>query len=329
MKGEMIIGLKIKEINNEFVIVIAVGFTYNENNYFYVRNLLQEIVFIVNEQSQIVGEYYYDAYGNILNLDELTDIAKVNSIRYKGYYYEDITQLFYCNSRYYSPELCRWISPDSIEYLDPSSINGLNLYCYCLNNPIMFSDPSGHSAVLVGLIIGAIIGAGLGFGTATYIDYQDDEQIFNGSVAWYDYLGATVLGGAAGAVVGAVIGNIAPQIGGALSSFAAQEFTFGAYTYITAGGELMISAGVTITGSQILNAAGLLGATYMFAKGGLPNNKYQNKQWTEAMRRLGIDDRDLWRRLHNEIQKHPYNTHDTLKKLMELLKEILKKWGKL
>lgn len=46
--------------------------------------------------------------------------------------------------RYYSPELCRFIQPDDIEYLDPSSINGFNLYCYCMNNPIMYCDPSGH-----------------------------------------------------------------------------------------------------------------------------------------------------------------------------------------
>ena len=46
--------------------------------------------------------------------------------------------------RYYSPELCRFIQPDDIEYLDPESINGLNLYAYCMNNPIMYYDPSGH-----------------------------------------------------------------------------------------------------------------------------------------------------------------------------------------
>ena len=66
-----------------------------------------------------------------------------------------------------------------MDYLDPESINGLNLYCYCMNNPIMYANPSGHSAILIGLIIGAIIG----FGTAAYIDYQDDGQIFNESVA--------------------------------------------------------------------------------------------------------------------------------------------------
>ncbi len=64
----------------------------------------------------------------------------VEDTRYKSFE----TGLFYCNSRYYSPELCRWLTPDSIDYLDPKSINGLNLYCYCYNNPIMYADPSGH-----------------------------------------------------------------------------------------------------------------------------------------------------------------------------------------
>ena len=73
------------------------------------------------------------------------------------------TQLFYCNSRYYSPELCRWISPDSIEYLDPQSINGLNLYAYCGNDPVNRFDPSGHAAIslLAGLIIGGLVSWGL------------------------------------------------------------------------------------------------------------------------------------------------------------------------
>ena len=52
--------------------------------------------------------------------------------------------MFWLSSRYYSPELCRFISPDDVEYLDPESVNGLNLYCYCLNNPISYYDPSGH-----------------------------------------------------------------------------------------------------------------------------------------------------------------------------------------
>ena len=52
--------------------------------------------------------------------------------------------MYWLSSRHYSSELCRWISPDSIEYLDSESINGLNLYTYCENDPINYADPSGH-----------------------------------------------------------------------------------------------------------------------------------------------------------------------------------------
>ena len=71
----------------------------------------------------------------------------VNSFRYKGYYFDDETGLFLVSSRYYDPETGRFISPDDISYLDPETIGGLNLYAYCLNNPVMYVDPNGHSPV--------------------------------------------------------------------------------------------------------------------------------------------------------------------------------------
>lgn len=76
---------------------------------------------------------------------------------------DDETGLYYCSSRYYDPEVGKWISPDSIEYLNPESINGFNLHVYCLNNPVMYVDSTGYSAILIGLIMGAVIGAGLGY----------------------------------------------------------------------------------------------------------------------------------------------------------------------
>ena len=54
------------------------------------------------------------------------------------------TNLFLVSSHYYSPKLCRWISPDDIENLDPESVNGLNLYCYCFNNPINYINHDRH-----------------------------------------------------------------------------------------------------------------------------------------------------------------------------------------
>ena len=92
------------------------------------------------------AKYSYDAWGNCA-IDSATtnyDLAHANPIRYRGYYYDEDTNLYYLNSRYYSPEWRRFISPDDTAYLDPESVNGLNLYCYCNNDPINFVDPSGH-----------------------------------------------------------------------------------------------------------------------------------------------------------------------------------------
>ena len=66
-------------------------------------------------------------------------------LAYKGYFYDKDLKLYYLMSRYYDPETGRFISPDAIEYLDPSTIGGLNLYSYCNNNPVMYVDPSGQS----------------------------------------------------------------------------------------------------------------------------------------------------------------------------------------
>ncbi len=246
--------------------------------------------------------------------------------------------LFLVSSRYYSPELCRWISPDSIEYLDPQSINGLNLYAYCNNDPVNYYDPTGHSAILIGLIIGAVIGAAVGFGTAAYIDYQDDGQVFNGSVAWYDYLGATILGGAIGAGIGAGIGYIAPQIGSALSSFAAQQFTFGAGTYLTASGELAMTAGLTITGAQILQGAGILSGITIMASiigksGGYTVKKFPNDHDPTHVHIFGDDIADKAHSIRIGLDgnplpgqgKLPPGARKALKKLWELILKALSK----
>ena len=67
----------------------------------------------------------------------------MNPFRYRGYYFDIETKLYYLISRYYDPETCRFISADSIEYLDPETLGGLNLYAYCCNNPVMRTDFDG------------------------------------------------------------------------------------------------------------------------------------------------------------------------------------------
>ena len=73
----------------------------------------------------------------------------MNPIRYRGYYWEEEIALYYLNARYYDPEVGRFISQDSIKYLAPEMLNGINLFVYCLNNPVMAYDPSGTDAVCV------------------------------------------------------------------------------------------------------------------------------------------------------------------------------------
>ncbi|MBR2722429.1 MAG: RHS repeat-associated core domain-containing protein [Clostridia bacterium] len=92
-------------------------------------------------------KYNYDAWGNCTIASQTTDavLARVNPIRYRGYYYDAGTGLYYLNARYYNPQWRRFISPDSTEYIDPEAVNGLNRYAYCNNDPINYADPSGHS----------------------------------------------------------------------------------------------------------------------------------------------------------------------------------------
>ena len=70
-------------------------------------------------------------------------VAKLNPFRYRGYYYDTETSLYYLNSRYYDPSIGRFINADDISYIQPTEINGLNLFAYCGNNPVMYVDPDG------------------------------------------------------------------------------------------------------------------------------------------------------------------------------------------
>ena len=114
----------------------------------------------------MLGEYKYDAWGNILSQGG-SELLTINPFRYRGYYYDTETGLYYLNSRYYDPETGRFISPDDVDVLSDTLTqpNGLNLYAYCYNNPVMMTDPDGAftltwwQKLLIGLafiVLGAI-----------------------------------------------------------------------------------------------------------------------------------------------------------------------------
>ena len=74
-----------------------------------------------------------------------THIGRVNPFRYRGYYYDEETNLYYLQSRYYDPTVCRFINADDVAYIAPETLNGLNLFAYCGNNPVMRTDSQGAS----------------------------------------------------------------------------------------------------------------------------------------------------------------------------------------
>ena len=91
-------------------------FTYFNANYFYLRDVFQNILGMIDTNGNVVVKYNYDAYGKLLSTtgSQVNTIGVYNPFRYKGYYYDVETNFFYVTSRYYNPELCRFISPDSI-----------------------------------------------------------------------------------------------------------------------------------------------------------------------------------------------------------------------
>jgi len=123
------------------------GFNYNGVTYLYRKNVQGDITHIYRKNGDRdlveVAHYAYDAFGNTEILSETDKIGALNPFRYRGYYFDIETKLYYLISRYYDPETCRFISADSIEYLDPETLGGLNLYAYCCNNPVMMTDEDG------------------------------------------------------------------------------------------------------------------------------------------------------------------------------------------
>ena len=114
-------------------------------------------------------EYSYDAWGNHTIKAYNKTIANANPFRYRSYFYDTDTGLYYLKTRYYDPEVGRFLNMDAVDYADPETLGGLNLYSYCNNNPVMYSDPTGEfviSSFLIALAIttvaitatGAVVG---------------------------------------------------------------------------------------------------------------------------------------------------------------------------
>ena len=119
------------------------------DSFFFEKNLQGDIVAVYDDTGALMGRYIYDAWGRctvVCGCGGLGDVVvnTYNPFRYRGYFYDVETQMYYLQSRYYSPELGRFFNGDSALYSD---ILGFNLFAYCYNNPVNYVDPTGESSI--------------------------------------------------------------------------------------------------------------------------------------------------------------------------------------
>lgn len=188
-------------------------------------------------------EYEYDAWGNWLNKETsgITQIGKtlvnINPFIYKGYIFDQETNLYYLKSRYYSPILRRFISPDTL-IGDVGNIENYNLYTYAMNNPLMYFDPNGKAAIsiIIGLTVaGFFISGGINFGKQMIDNDFDFSQIDRGSL-----VNSLIVG----AGVGFASGLGAAYFGPAIVSFLATG-TVSTSLSVAAGNAFLVGAGVS------------------------------------------------------------------------------------
>jgi RHS repeat-associated protein len=112
--------------------------------YYYITNLQGDVMYLVDSSGNEVSAYDYDPYGKII-FSATGELAEINPMRYRGYYYDTETGFYYLQSRYYDPEICRFINADSYASTGQGYI-GYNMLAYCLNNPILCADAGGNAA---------------------------------------------------------------------------------------------------------------------------------------------------------------------------------------
>ena len=183
-----------------------IGYTYKtadaETECILVKNQQGDVERVISADGTILASYTYDAWGNVLTSEG--SLATSNPIRYRGYYFDTETSLYYLQSRYYDPAVGRFINADNYATTYKTS-TGANMFAYCLNNPANCKDDGGE---LANWLIGGVVGAVAGIVGQVLSDAA--TSLLTGKVTvsnWQTYAGAAV-GGAAGGIVLATTGNV-------------------------------------------------------------------------------------------------------------------------
>ena len=124
-----------------------IGFKRNGVTYTYVYNGLGDVMEILDKDGNAVVSYLYDAWGAPISITGpmASTLGAQNPIRYRGYYYDTETGLYYLQSRYYDPVVGRFLNADGLLGAN-GDLMSYNLFAYCSNNPVNMSDPTGEAS---------------------------------------------------------------------------------------------------------------------------------------------------------------------------------------
>ena len=315
----------------------AIGFKFNNATYIYRRNLMGDVTHIYTTDGTLVARYVYDAWGNHNITTDIGGIGTLNPIRYRGYYYDTETELYYLEARYYDPETGRFISQDEIDFIIPNHLTGLNLYAYCSNNPIMYTDPSGNfffTALLIGAVAGALIGGAIGGVSA----YNNAKAL---GATGGELIGKTILGAVGGGVIGAAAGAVVGTgawlaasaitagigaIGTGISALSGSGMLAGS---LATGGAVISNGAITATGALIAGIAAV-GLTFkrIGNSGGYRfDHHYPNDHDPTHVHISGDDGKTRVDINGNPIQNDRPMTPGEKKAFWKIIKEITKALG--
>lgn len=166
--NDRLIGQQI--INSNGSVGTTIRYLYNSNNeayglilndeelYYYVKDQTGNVIEIYTENGcKSVVQYKYDAWGNMsysLSYDNMLQylgawsVVLTNSITYKGYFYDQASNLYYLKSRFYNPQWRRFLNSD-ITIDNSNGVLGVNQFAYCCNDPVNRIDVNGEASVAI------------------------------------------------------------------------------------------------------------------------------------------------------------------------------------
>ena len=203
----------------------------------------------------LFATYDYDAWGKVISIKDAggnnitsdSNFAIINPIRYRGYYYDNESGLYYLQSRYYDPTTGRFVNADKIITTNTCSLHGNNLFTYCNNNPVSLMDEGGDFPIAVAAIVGfAAVGAVVGAVSSIVVQEATTHTVDWTSVT-IDAASGTIMGAVSGSPLG--VGStmvIGASVG--LTSYVVDVYCHKEEQSLSISGAVISTAGGLVSG---------------------------------------------------------------------------------